>query len=57
MKLIKTIEKLILEAEQDYNSSCDRCSDERTIKRLEKNYIETLELAKKLKIIEKKDKK
>jgi hypothetical protein len=57
MKLIKTIEKLILEAEQDYNSACDRCSDERTIKRLEKNYIETLELAKKLKNIEKRDKK
>jgi hypothetical protein len=57
MKLIKTIEKLILEAEQDYNSACDRCSDERTIKRLEKNYIETLELSKKLKNIEKRDKK
>lgn len=57
MKLIKTIEKLILEAEQDYNLACDRCADERTIKRLEKNYIDTLELAKKLKNVEKRDKK
>jgi hypothetical protein len=54
MKLIKTIEKLVVEAERDYNNACDRCADERTIKRLEKNYLDSLELIKKMKKLENK---
>jgi len=57
MKLIKTIERLVEEAERDYYSACDRCADERIIKRLEKNYLDTLELKKKINKIDKKDKK
>ena len=57
MKLIKTIERLVEEAERDYYSDCDRCADERIIKRLEKNYLDTLELKKKINKIDKKDKK
>lgn len=56
MKLIKTIERLVEEAEQDYYSACDRCADERTLKRLEKNYLDTLELMKKINKIDKKKK-
>jgi hypothetical protein len=52
MKLIKTIHKLVEEAERDYYSACERCADERTIKRLEKNYMDTLELMKKLNKLE-----
>lgn len=48
MKLIKTIHKLMEEAERDYFSACERCADERTLKRLEKNYLDTLELMKKI---------
>lgn len=48
MKLIKTIQKLVEEAERDYYVACDNCADERTIKRLEKNYMDTLELMKKV---------
>ena len=57
MKLIKTIQKLVEESEKDYYEACDRCADERTIKRLEKNYNDTLKLMQKLNILEKKDKK
>jgi hypothetical protein len=57
MKLIKTVERLVEEAERDYFSACERCADERIIKRLEKNYLDTLELKKKIKKIDKKDKK
>jgi hypothetical protein len=48
MKLIKTIHKLVEEAEKDYHAACERCADERTIKRLEKNYLDTIELMKKI---------
>jgi hypothetical protein len=56
MKLIKTIQKLVEESERDYYSACDRCADERTIKRLEKNYTDTLKLMEKVNKISK-DKK
>jgi hypothetical protein len=56
MKLIKTIERLVEESEKDYFIACDRCADERTIKRLEKNYLDTIELLKKVSKIEKKKK-
>lgn len=57
MKLIKTIHKLLEEAERDYYSACEMCADERTINRLEKNYLDTLELMKKVNRIEKSDTK
>lgn len=44
MKLLKTVQKLMEEAEKDYYSACERCADERTIKRLEKNYLDTLRI-------------
>jgi hypothetical protein len=53
MKLIKTIHKLLEEAEQDYFSACDSCADERILKRLEKNYLDTLELVKKIDKVDK----
>lgn len=56
MKLIKTIHKLLEEAERDYYSACDMCADERTLKRLEKNYLDTLDLMKKVNKIEKDNK-
>lgn len=52
MKLIKTISKLLEEAERDYFAACDNCSDEKTIFKLEKNYYDTLELMKKINKIE-----
>ena len=52
MKLIKTIQKLVEESERDYYAACDRCADERTIKRLEKNYFDTLKLLQKVDKIE-----
>jgi len=57
MKLIKTIQRLVEESERDYYVACDRCADERTIKRLEKNYLDTLELMKKLNTVDKDKKK
>lgn len=48
MKLLKTIQKLVEDAERDYYIACDRCADERTIKKLEKNYFDSLKLLKKI---------
>ena len=48
MKLIKTIQKLVEDAERDYYIACDRCADEKTIKRLEKNYLDSLKLMEKI---------
>lgn len=56
MKLIKTVQRLVEEAERDYYSACDRCADERTIKRLEKNYLDTLKLLEKVNKVDKKSK-
>jgi hypothetical protein len=53
MKLIKTIQRLVEESEKDYYGACDRCADERTIKRLEKNYLDTLKLMEKINKVEK----
>jgi len=58
MKLIKTVQKLVEESERDYYAACDNCADERILKRLEKNYLETLKLYQKVtKIDSKKEKK
>jgi hypothetical protein len=48
MKLLKTIQKLVEDAERDYYLACDRCADEKTIKRLEKNYLDSLKLMEKI---------
>lgn len=56
MKLIKTVEKLVKESEMDYYAACDNCADERTIKRLEKNYLDTLNLFQKVTKIDSKKK-
>jgi hypothetical protein len=48
MKLLKTIQKLVEDAERDYYIACDRCADEKTIKRLEKNYLDSLKLMEKI---------
>lgn len=57
MKLLKTIQKLVEDAERDYHLACDRCEDEKTIKRLERNYLDTLKLLNKVNNVEKKEKK
>ncbi len=54
MKLIKTIQKLLEEAERDYYIACENCSDEKTIQKLENNYNDTLELMRKINKMEKK---
>jgi hypothetical protein len=56
MKLIKTIQKLVEDAERDYYIACDRCADEKTIKRLEKNYLDSLKLMEKINKIDKQKK-
>jgi hypothetical protein len=53
MKLLKTVQKLVEDAERDYYLACDRCADERTILRLEKNYLDTLKLLDKVNKIDK----
>jgi hypothetical protein len=45
---LKTIQKLVEDAERDYYIACDRCADEKTIKRLEKNYLDSLKLMEKI---------
>jgi lipoate synthase len=44
MKLIKTIEKIIKEAEEVYNQALDSVVDEKELDRLEKNYRDSLKL-------------
>ena len=44
MKLIKTIEKIIKEAEEAYNVALDSVIDEKELERLEKNYRDSLKL-------------
>jgi len=44
MKLIKTIEKIIKEAEEAYNVALESVVDEKELERLEKNYRDSLKL-------------
>lgn len=44
MKLIKTIEKIIKEAEELYNNALESVVDEKELDRLEKNYQDSLKL-------------
>lgn len=46
MKLIKTIEKIIKEAEEAYNIALDSVVNEKELDRLEKNYNDSLKLMK-----------
>ena len=47
MKLIKSIEKLVEDAERAYNSVLESTSDIKEIDRAEKNYLDTLKIRKK----------
>jgi len=46
MKLIKTIEKIIKEAEELYYNALESVVDEKELERLEKNYQDSLKLMK-----------
>jgi DNA invertase Pin-like site-specific DNA recombinase len=46
MKLLKTIERLIQEAEEQYNLACDSCVTVEELDRLEKRYKDSLRLMK-----------
>jgi lipoate synthase len=54
MKLIKTIEKIIKEAEEVYNQALDSVVDEKELDRLEKNYRDSLKLIRAFNQIKKK---
>ena len=54
MKLIKTIEKIIQEAEEQYNNACESCVPVEELDRLEKHYKDSLKL---LKLYQSEDKK
>jgi hypothetical protein len=46
MKLIKTIEKIIQEAEEQYNLACESCVPVEELDRLENHYKDSLKLMK-----------
>jgi hypothetical protein len=54
MKLIKTIEKIIKEAEEAYNEALDSVVDEKELDRLEKNYRDSMKLMRTFNQIKKK---
>jgi hypothetical protein len=56
MKLLKTIEKIIKEAEEQYNNACESCVPVEELDRLEKHYTDSLKLLKMYKINEDKKK-
>lgn len=53
MKLIKTVKKMIEEAEKRYLEACDNYVDEKTLNKLEKNYLDSLELMRKINKVKK----
>ena len=55
MKLLKTIEKLIRESEEAYNSALNSPVSEKELERLEKNYKDSLKLMKTYRQINKKN--
>lgn len=57
MKLLKTIKKLVEEAETRYNLACEKGEDEKTISKLEKDYFDSLNIMKKINKIEGWDRK
>lgn len=54
MKLLKTIQKIIQEAEEQYNNACESCVSVEELDRLEKHYKDSLKLLKLYKSEEKK---
>ena len=46
MKLLKTIEKIIKEAEEQLNNACESCVPVEELDRLEKHYKDSLKLLK-----------
>jgi hypothetical protein len=50
VKLLKTIRKIIQEAEERYNSACEGAASVEELDRLEKNYKDSLKLLKIYKI-------
>lgn len=50
MKLLKTIEKIIKEAEEQYNNACESCVPVEELDRLEKHYKDSLKLLKMYKV-------
>ena len=50
MKLLKTIKKIIQEAEEQYNRACEGAASVEELDRLEKNYKDSLKLLKIYKI-------
>lgn len=54
MKLLKTIQKIIQEAEEQYNNACESCVTVEELDRLEKHYKDSLKLLKLYKSEEKK---
>jgi hypothetical protein len=46
MKLLKTIKKIIQEAEEQYNLACEKATPFDELDRLEKNYKDSLKLLK-----------
>jgi hypothetical protein len=52
MKLLKTIEKIIQEAEEQYNNACESCVSVEELDRLEKHYHDSLKLLKMYKVNE-----
>lgn len=52
MKLLKTIEKIIQEAEEQYNNACESCVPVEELDRLEKHYTDSLKLLKMYKVNE-----
>lgn len=57
MKLLKTIEKIIQEAEEQYNSACERSVTVEELDRLEKHYKDSIRLMKMYKSKEEESKK
>jgi DNA invertase Pin-like site-specific DNA recombinase len=55
MKLLKTIQKIIQEAEEQYNNACESCVTVEELDRLEKHYKDSLKLLKLYKAEEKKN--
>jgi hypothetical protein len=55
MKLLKTIEKIIKEAEEQYNNACESYVPVEEIDRLEKHYKDSLKLLNLYKSEEKKN--
>ena len=47
MKLLKTIENLVAEAEREYNKTLERTTNMKEIERAEKNYLDTLKVLEK----------